>query len=103
MWLVHLGVVPIVTPFRAPKANAIVERAIGTIRRECLDHVIVFGEKHLRQVLREYVSYYNATRPHQSLAAEPPNGPRSSSAPPGRVISRPILGGLHHDYRREAA
>ena len=99
----RLGVVPIVTPFRSPKANAVVERAIGTIRRECLDYVLVFGERHLRQVLREYVAYYNATRPHQSLAAEPPDGPRSLSPPPGRVISRPILGGLHHEYSREAA
>ena len=84
----RLGTVPIVTPFRAPKANAIVERTIGTIRRECLDHVLVFGENHLRHVLREYVAYYNATRPHQSLEAQPPSGPRPL-APSTWVSCRP--------------
>ncbi len=99
----RVGIVPIVTPFRAPKANAVVERAIGTLRRECLDHVLVFGETHLRHVLREYVAYYNATRPHQSLRAHPPDGPRPVARSPGPVSGRPILGGLHHEYRREAA
>ena len=99
----RLGVVPILTPFRAPKANAVVERAIGTIRRECLDYVLVFGETHLRHVLREYVAYYNATGPHQSLEAHPPDGPRPIALSHGPVSGRPILGGLHHAYRREAA
>ena len=99
----RLGIVPIVTPFRAPQANAIAECVIGTIRRECLDHVIVLSERHLRRVLAEYVDYYNAVRPHQSLSAQPPEGPRVVFDRSGPVIGRPILGGLHHEYRREAA
>ncbi len=99
----RLGIVPIVTPFRAPQANAIAERVIGTIRRECLDHIIVLSERHLRTVLAEYVSYYNAVRPHQSLAAETPDGPRPVFDRNGQVIGRPVLAGLHHEYRREAA
>ena len=62
-----LGIETILPPVRAPKANAIAERVIGTIRRECLDHLIVLTERHLRRVLREYVAYDNDTRPHQSL------------------------------------
>ena len=62
------------TPVRAPNANAIAERAIGTLRRECLDHVIVFNERHLRRVLHEYVGHYNRMRPHRSLALDSPEG-----------------------------
>ncbi len=93
------------TPERAPKANAIAERVIGTIRRECLNHLIVLTERHLRRVLREYLAYYNAKRPHQSLGDEPPTGPRAASRgdPPQRLASRPILGGFHHEYFWEAA
>ncbi|HJN91548.1 MAG TPA: integrase core domain-containing protein [Dehalococcoidia bacterium] len=72
-----LGITTVLTPARAPKANAIAERVIGTIRRECLDHPIVLNEQHLRRVLREYLTYYNAVRLHQSLGNEPPAGPRS--------------------------
>ena len=73
---------------------------IGTIRRECLDHVIVLTEQHLRRVLREYVGYYNANRPHRSLALEPPDGPRMPPSPELRqhVGARPVLGGMHHVY-----
>ena len=74
-----LGIETVLTPVRAPKANAIAERVIGTIRRDCLDHLIVLTERHLRRVLREYVAYYNTTRLHQSLGDEPPAGPRTSS------------------------
>jgi transposase InsO family protein len=93
------------TPARAPKANAIAERVIGTIRRDCLDHLIVLTERHLRRVLREYVAYYNDTRPHQSLFDQPPSGPRTPALRDGaqRLASRPILGGLHHEYFWEAA
>ena len=71
-----LGIRTILTPVRAPQANAIAERCIGTVRRECLDHLIVINERHLRAVLREDVAYYNRNRPHRSLGLEPPDGPR---------------------------
>ncbi len=96
-----IGIETVLTPIRSPKANAICERVIGTLRRDCLDHVIVLGERHLRRVLREYVSYDNETRPHRSLEREPPAGARE--LPPSsarcRVVAEPILGGLHHRYR----
>ena len=94
-----IGITTILMPVRAP--NAIAERVIGTLRRECLDHVIVRNERHLRRVLSEYVQYYNDDRPQQSWGLEPPNGscPVSST---GRIIAEPVLGGLHHVYRRAA-
>ncbi len=81
-------------------SNAITERVIGTLRRECLDHLLVLNERHLRSVLREFVASYNADRPHRSLALEPPQpAARSGTGPVG---SRPVLGGLHHVYERAA-
>ena len=96
-----IGIKAIQTPVRAPKANAVVERVIGTLRRECTDHVIVLNEQHLLSVLREYITYYNDLRPHRSLALEAPVGPRALSppTPPAKVVSHPVLGGLHHVYR----
>lgn len=76
------------------------ERVIGTIRRECLDHMIVFGENHLREVLKEYIEYYNASRTHLSLEGDCPE-PRELQ-PKGCVYAVPWLGGLHHTYRRNA-
>jgi transposase InsO family protein len=90
----------IVTPIRAPKANAIVERVIGTLRRECLDHLIVLDEQHLRSVLVEYVAYYNRERPHCTLGLQTPE-PRSRPTT-GPICSRPVLNGLHHVYERAA-
>lgn len=75
---------------------------VGTFRRECVDHIIPLSEQHLRGVLREYVGYYNATRPHRRLGLEPPQGPRSVQRD-GKVTSIPVLGGIHHRYEREAA
>ena len=95
-----IGIQTVLTPVHAPQANALAERVFGTIRRECLDHLIVLNEAHLRRVLREYVAYYNDARPHRSLALEPPAGPRVL-APPSRrasVVGAPVLGGLHHVY-----
>ena len=101
-----LGIETILTPVRAPRANAIAERVIGTLRQECLDHVPVLNERHLAAVLQEYVAYYNTDRPHRSLGLEPPlpGAPplRSSNGPPARIVARPVLGGLHRVYQRAA-
>ena len=70
----RLGIETILTPVHAPNANAIAERVIGTLRRECLDHVIAVNEQHLRRVLGEYVQHYNAMRPHRSLSLDSPEG-----------------------------
>ena len=83
---------------RSPWQNGYAERLIGSIRRECLDHVIVFGERHLRQVLRAYAEYYNGTRTHLSLAKDAPI-PRAVQDV-GRILPMPVLGGLHHHYVR---
>ena len=96
----RLGIETLLSPVRAPNANAVAERVIGTLRRECLDHVIVFSERHLRRVLGEYVAHYNAMRPHRSLALDSPEGRMPQERTSGaRVHSRPVLGGLHHEYR----
>jgi putative transposase len=96
----QLGIETLLTPFRAPKANAIAERVVRSIRNECLDHLIVLNEAHLRLVLAEFVRYYNLERPHRSLRLTPPVPiPRSRTGP---VRSRPVLSGLHHVYERAA-
>jgi transposase InsO family protein len=83
---------------RSPWQNAYAERLIGSIRRECVDHIVVFGERHLRHVLLSYMDYYNATRTHLSLNKDAPISRAVETA--GRIICRPILGGLHHQYGR---
>ena len=89
----------IIAPVRSPQANAIAERVIGTIRRECLDHAIVFNERHCRRLLREYIDFYNAARPHQSLNLQPPDRARRSLRLGAEcAVGRPVLGGLHHVY-----
>ena len=87
---------------RAPWQNAFVERVIGSIRRECLDHVIILSEAHLGRVLRAYLAYYNATRPHQSLDNHSPHPRVVERQPCRRIIAIPQVGGLHHRYRRVA-
>jgi putative transposase len=87
-----------------PNMNAICERFLGGLRRECLDHVLLIGDKHLRRVVGEYVSYFNACRPHQGIGQAIPNAPANDNVvAAGYVVARPILGGLHHDYRRTAS
>ncbi len=98
------GIAVLRTPVRAPRANATCERFLGSVRRECLDHVLVLGEGHLRRVLREYAAYFNSARPHQGIGQAIPDAPRSalSSSPVTPIVAIPVLGGLHHDYRRAA-
>jgi putative transposase len=87
---------------RAPWQNPCVERVIGSLRRECLDHVLILSEAHLRRLLRAYGAYYNTTRPHQSLDNNSPQ-PRVIEPPAcGRIIAIPQVGGLHHRYQRVA-
>jgi transposase InsO family protein len=83
---------------RSPWQNGHTERLIGSIRRECLDHVVIFGERHLRHVLLSYTHYYNSARTHLSLNKDAPL-PRAVQAV-GRILPTPILGGLHHHYVR---
>ena len=83
---------------RSPWQNGYAERLIGSIRRECIDHVIVFGECHLRHLLRSYLNYYNETRTHLSLDKDAPVSRAIQSV--GLIFSRPVLGGLHHQYVR---
>ena len=92
------GIQTLLSPVRAPRANAVAECVIRTLRNECLDHVIILSEQHLRLVLAEFVKYYNTERPHRSLELD---APRPAVRPAvGWVHSRPILGGLHHVYER---
>src|SRR5213594_1866055 len=98
-----LNIREVVIAPRSPWQNAYAERVIGSIRRECLDHVVVLGERHLRGILSTYVDYYNETRTHLSLAKDAPE-PRSVQPPSqGRVVQVPRVGGLHHEYLRRAA
>jgi transposase InsO family protein len=83
---------------RSPWQNAYVERAIGTLRRECLDHVLIYGERHLRRILTLYSRYYNETRTHLGLGKDAPL--RRSVQRSGTVVTIPILSGLHHRYAR---
>ncbi len=98
------GVRVIKTPVRAPRANAIAERWVRTVRNECLDHVLVFGPRHLEQILRGYVAHFNAERPHRSLElAAPAGSPRSRGSPSADILRRDVVGGLIHEYYAAAA
>ena len=93
-----LGITELVSVPRSPWQNAYVERLIGSIRRECTDHIIPPSEKHLLRTLREYRAYYNESRAHASLEGNAPV-PRDVEGT-GEIISTPVLGGLHHHYSR---
>ena len=93
----------IVTAPRSPWQSPYVERAIGTLRRECLGHVIVLGEAHLRRMICRFLSYYHGTRTHLALGKNAPEPRSVQAAEPGRVIEFPEVGGLHHRYERRAA
>jgi putative transposase len=100
------GIEIIRTPIRAPRANAIAERSVGTARRECLDWILVFGKRQLERVLRTYVAHYNGHRPHRALALAPPEGRAAVRLPtdPQRHCAqrRDRLGGLIHEYSQAA-
>src|SRR5690349_20444532 len=83
---------------RSPWQNRYAERSIGSIRRECLDHVIIWGEAHLRHVLKAYTAYYNATRTHLGIDKDAPNCRPIESY--GVIVANAVLGGLHHRYAR---
>jgi len=99
------GIKILKTPYHAPRANAICERFLGSVRHECLDHLLILQEKQLHRVLRAYIQYFNQARPHQGIRQQIPD--RSGEPVPldhqrGKILSLPVLGGLHHDYRRSA-
>jgi transposase InsO family protein len=96
-----MGIAEVITAARSPWQNAYVDRLIGSIRRECLDHVVVFNERHLLRVLSAYVDYYHRSRTHLSLAKDCPEA--RPVMPLGKVIAIPQVVGLHHRYQRLAA
>ena len=99
------GIEVLRTPIKAPRANAICERLLGSVRRECLDHLMILSRQHLRRVLKDYVAYFNQARPHQGIEQRIP-APKEhavhASGASGKVMAVPVLGGLHHDYQRAA-
>jgi putative transposase len=95
------GIQELRTPYRAPRANGVCERFMGSLRRECLDHTLILHRKHLTRVVKEYTQYFNQERPHQGIGQRIPNFyDRPVSNPTGNISSRAILGGLHHSYFR---
>jgi transposase InsO family protein len=98
-----LGIEDVITAPRSPWQNPFVERVIGSMRRGCLDHVIVFNEQHLRRILREYFNYYHTCRTHLSLNKDPPETRVVEPLELGNVAAFPCVGGLHHRYTRIAA
>jgi transposase InsO family protein len=88
------------TPYGAPKANAICERFLGSVRRECLDFFLIISQRHLHRLMKQYQTYFNHARPHQGIEQSIPCRQEHRDPPPtrGKVVSHPILGGLHHHY-----
>ncbi len=97
-----LGIDEVITAARSPWQIPFVERVIGPIRRECLDHVIVLNEQHLRRILREYFDYYHTGRTHLSLTKDPPHPRVVEPIELGSIVALPHVGGLHHRYSRAA-
>jgi putative transposase len=98
-----LGLEHVVIAARSPWQNAYAERFIGSLRRECLDHIIAVDERHLLRVLRSYVAYYNQTRTHLALGKDPPEPRPVQAADAGEIVAVPEVGGLHHRYERRLA
>jgi hypothetical protein len=101
--LADSGVRVIKTPVRSPRANSFAERYVGTLRRECLDHLLIYGERHLRRTLTEYARHYNQHRPHQSRQQRPPlDEPGDAVDVTARIKCRQVVHGLINEYRRAA-
>jgi transposase InsO family protein len=98
-----MGITEVVTAPRSPWQNAYVERVIGSIRRECLDYIVIYNERHLRRVLFSYVDYYHGSRTHLSLDKDSPDSRPVMPPGIGRVIAFPQVSGLHQRYERLAA
>jgi transposase InsO family protein len=98
-----IGIEQVLTAPRSPWQNPYCERVIGTLRRECLDHMIVLGEQHLRRILRQYLDYYHESRTHLALDKDAPEPREREAADGGKVVALPMVGGLHHRYSRCAA
>jgi transposase InsO family protein len=98
-----VGLTEVLTAPASPWQNAYAERVIGTIRRECLDHTIILGERHLRRTVKRYVDYYNGVRTHLSLGKDAPMQRAVQFPGSGMIRSRRHCGGLHHEYYRQAA
>ncbi len=98
------GIEVLQIPCRARRANAVCERFLGSVRRECLDHFLILSESQLYRVLREYVTFFDAGCPHQGIAQQIPEqlGSNREARREGKIIAFPVLNGLHHDYRRVA-
>jgi transposase InsO family protein len=99
----HMGIKEVKTAPRSPWQSRYVERLIGTLRRDCIDHVIVLGDKHLRRILHDYLGYYHKCRTHLSLGKDAPEPRRVEPPDQGNIVEIPMVGGLHHRYRRLAA
>jgi transposase InsO family protein len=97
-----LGIEEVLTAPRSPWQNPYVERIIGSIRRECLNHVIIINERHLRRQLKSYSTYYHEARTHLSLDKQSPVPRAIEPVEQGKVVAIPHVGGLHHEYRRAA-
>jgi putative transposase len=99
------GIKILKTPYHAPRANAICERFLGSVRRECLNHLLIVHDKELQRVLNAYVRYFNRARPHQGIQQqipEPPTKPLPPDPTGRKILSFSVLGGLHHNYQRSA-
>ena len=98
------GIQELKTPFRTPQANGYCERFMGSLRRECMDHILIHDDQHLERVVKEYTAYFNQERPHQGIGQRIPEYYDLSKSRPtsGHVTTKAILGGLHHSYSRAA-
>jgi putative transposase len=98
-----MGIQEVLTAPRSPWQNPFAERLVGSIRHECLDHVLVLSERHLRRILARYFSYYHRARTHLALDKDAPDGRPVALSGVGRIVEIPEVGGLHHRYVRQAA
>ena len=98
-----MGIEQVLTAPRSPWQNPYCERVIETLRRDCLDHVIVVGEQHLRRIVRTYLEYYHGSRIHLALDKDAPEPREREATDGGNVIALPMVSGLHHRYTRRAS